>query len=440
MSFATSAMDIIAWLESAVDTTSGGKRIRERYNISQAAWINRYRSDCGIESAYAFLCAWQYTRDAKYLNLARELYAGIVAMQNGDGSFPYYAGVTRSYTNDNSEVAIFLLRMAEIDKANAGVYRAKALEVADYLLSIQNSDGSWQRSTTDAAKTALFTAHAVSALSMAYKFTGNKESYRSAVVLALDWIAGKILPSGRITLAGANETQRPPSSDQAVVVRAFAHAELYVADGSTPAAWRENRMKLLNWLTQLITAEGAIQNGLGEGANGADTINVADHVYTTAFAVEAFYCSYCVDGNMECWEMALRAVRFVQGNLYYSGTPAVNGVIRGVFNLKNRDWDTSEAALDSSEQGGGNMVYTGWTNAPLAALLFAFDAYVSSDKALSYRLGGATNRIVDANTGRLRVYADGATVQFPVCGANSVRATPVRLCENGTILTLANPL
>lgn len=44
------------------------------------------------------------------------------------------------------------------------------------------------------------------------------------------------------------------------------------------------------------------------------------------------------------------------------------------------------------------MVYTGWTNAPLAALMFVFDAYVSNDTTLSYRLGGEKNHMDDANT------------------------------------------
>ena len=434
MSFETSALNIINWLESAVDTATAGKLIRERYKIPDSAWVNRYRSDCGIEAAYAFLMAWRYTRTEKYLTLSRELYSGVAALQNDDGSFPYYSGVTRSYTNDNAEVAIFLLRMAEVDEANAAVYRAKALEVTDYLLSIQNSDGSWQRSTEDATASPLFTAHAVSALATAYRYTDNQTGYRNAVTSALGWISGKILSSGMITLAGAGETQRPPSSDQAIVIRAFAHAELFIENN---ASWRRNRNTLMAWFSQLITEDGAVKNGLGTGANGADTENVTDHVYTTAFAVEAFYYCFCVDGNLSYLNIAMKIVKFIQSNVFYSADPNLNGVIRGAFNLKDKNWDTSEAALDTSGQGGGNVAYTGWTNAPLAAHMIAFAEAARNETTLSVFVNNKKIRIAADNKGALRLGVDGTVMKFPVTEETGVLSSPIKIHANGGTQSLA---
>lgn len=434
MSFETSALDIINWLESAVDTATTGKLIKERYKIPDSAWVNRYRSDCAMEAAYAFLLAWRYTGTEKYLTLSRELYSGASSLQNDDGSFPYYSGVTRSYTNDNAEVAIFLLRMAEIDKENTKLYRSKALEVTDYLLSIQNADGSWRRSTDDATASPLFTAHAVSALATAYKYTGNQTGYKNAIASALGWISGKILPSGMITLAGAGETQRPPSSDQAIVIRAFAHAELFVENNT---AWRQNRDTLMAWFSQLITEDGAVKNGLGTGANGADTENVTDHVYTTAFAVEAFFYSFCADGNTAYFRNAMKILRFVQRNVYYSAVPELNGVVRGAFSLKDKNWDTSEAALDTNGQGGGNVAYTGWTNAPLAAHLMEFADSARNETLLSVFANNKRIRIAADNKGVLRLGVDGKTVKFPVTEETGVHASLVKIHSNGNNHTLA---
>ena len=429
MSLESSAMDIVNWLESAVDTVTAGKRIRERYSITDSAWISRYRSDCGIESAYAFLKAWEYTGDEKYLTLSRELYDGIVAMQNADGSFPYFSGVVRYYTNDNSEVAIFLFRMAEIDKENATKYRAKGLEVTDNLLNIQYDDGSWQMSTQKPSATVAFTAHAVSALSIGYKFTGNKAAYKAAIESALAWISGKILTDGRVPYC---ETHRPPSSDQAITIRAFAHAELFVPDSENVLAWRKDRQKLMSWFEQLITDDGAVRNGLGKGVNIADTPNVTDHVYTTAFAIEAFYYSFCADGLLEYLEKAIRIVRFVQSNIYYSNVAEVNGVVRGAFNIADKNWDTSDAGLDANEQGGGNMVYTGWTNAPLAAHLFSFGYLLKNTALLSFFANNKAVRIADKDDGALKLFANGETLSFPIASEISLCASPVKIYANGT--------
>lgn len=343
------AMGIVNWLETAVDNTSYGRLIRERYSLTTMSWISRYRTDCATEAAYAFLKAWKYTGDEKYLSIARNLFHGICNLQHADGSFPYHTGSSIAYTNDNSEVAIFLFRMAEVDNEYALAYREKALDITDWLVSIQKEDGSWERSTVTYSRTACFTAHAISAISMAYKFTNNREAYKSAVENGLAFISTKIRSNGMITLMGANEAQRPPSSDQSICIRGIAHAELYINDLSDREIWIANRKKLIAWLEQCITEEGAVQNGLGAGANGADTINVTDYVYTLPFTVEAFYYSALVDGNMDYLKTSMQIVRFTQGNIYYSKFPNANGVLRGAFNITKRNWDTSDAVLDAGE-------------------------------------------------------------------------------------------
>lgn len=433
-----SAMGIINWLETAVDNTQWGYLIRERYSLANMAWISRYRTDCTTEAAYAFMKAWKHTGDAKFLTLARSLFDGICNLQHENGSFPYHTGSSIAYTNDNSEVAIFLLRMAEVDNENASAYRQKALDITDWLVSIQKSDGSWQRSTATLESTACFTAHAVSAISMAYKFTNTREAYKTAVENGLAFIGTKIRSSGMVTLMGYNEAQRPPSSDQSICVRGCACAELFIDDLTNRETWMANRKTLTAWLEQCVTKEGAVRNGLGTGANGADTVNVTDYVYTLPFAVEAFYYSALVDGNAGYLKTAVQIMRFTQGNIYYSDIENANGVLRGAFNITNRNWDTSDAVLDSSEQGGGNMIYTGWTNAPMAAHLFNFSSAVDKDVVLSIETDVKTERFLPDDNGTMGICIEGNAVMFPITNADSMSASAVKLFANGTKQALAH--
>ena len=438
MSMNDSAMGIVNWLETAVDKTQWGSLIRERYSLTNMAWISRYRTDCTTEAAYAFLKAWKHTGDKKYLTLARNLFYGICNLQHTNGAFPYHTGSDIEYTNDNSEVAIFLLRMAEIDSENAYAYREKALNITDWLVSIQNANGSWRRSSADSNPTACFSAHAISAISMAYKFTNNRDVYKAAVESGLAYISTRIRTSGRIELMGGNEAQRPPSSDQSICVRGFAHAELYIDDLSNRETWKANRKTLIAWLEQCVTEEGAVRNGLGQGANGADTVNVTDYVYTLPFTVEAFYFSALVDGDVGYLETAIKIVRFAQGNVYYSNTINANGVLRGAFNITKRNWDTSDAVLDSGEQGGGNMIYTGWTNAPMAAHFFDYSGVVSSGVTLSIETDVKTDRFLPNDNGLMGIFVDGNTANFPMVADESVAASSVKLFANGKKQALAH--
>ena len=367
-----SAREVLTWLESAADTLENGDiLIRERYDMSNRSWISIYRPDCNIESAFAFLCAWKQTGDKRYLLLARKVFSSIAKFQNPDGSFPFADRKDRHvYTNDNSEVPIFLMRMAEIDRDNSSEYLGVAKKATDFLLGIQNEDGSWRVVDNDSSRTAMFTAHAIAALAMA---GADNPSYQAAVEKGIDFIRTQVLPSGRVLTCcevhPGTEYWRPPSSDQAICVRGIAMAEYYLPGHPRVAEWKQLRHSLLSWLDGLLHESGALSNGLGEGINGADLPELTDNVYSTAFGIEAYLWSWRLDAEQGHKAALDGLLEFCNGNLYHSDDPSSDGVFRGAYNLEEGNWNTSRLVLNSGNEGGSAMVYSGWANAPLASWL-----------------------------------------------------------------------
>ena len=443
MDFTNSATTILEWLKIAIDDTSEGKRVKERYMMNRNSWKVWYRPDCNIETAYAFLKAWEYTKDDIYLQLARDVYTSIVKLQRSDGSFPFaHTGDTHTYTNDNSEVPIFLFRMAEIDTEWANTYRETALKGIDFILSLQNSNGSWRVVDNDTHTPAMFTAHAVSGLATAYNYTTNKSGYKTAIEKGLDFIATQILESGRVKccyeINSGTEYWRPPSSDQAICIRAFAHAEYYVTDSSKINEWKTNRLKLLNWFDQLIDTSGAIKNGLGESINGADLTGLTDHVYTTAFGIEAYYWSYLVDNNNTYLDKAMAITNFSANNLYYSDDANANGVIRGAYNIRDNNWDTSSLILNGGQEGGADMLYTGWVNAPLVALFFTLSDINGCTCIMKVYDGSniiniPIYEITEKANGCLRIYLNNKINYIPLTEVDNKNASNIHIYVDDNI-------
>lgn len=373
-----SSKDLLLWLSLSVDDTANGKRVKERYRMDTNAWITVYRPDCNLETAVAFLKGYQTFGTSTYLTLARSIIQSVLLLQNQNGSFPFSHIRTTVYTNDNSEDAIFLIRAAEIDSENAGTYISVALDIADFLLTTQNQDGSWPVSNENSTKTALFTGHAVSALSTVYQYgsPAQKSNYQAAIENGISFIETQILTGGRVRCCyevnSSTEFWRAPSSDQAVCVRALALAEYKLPDNPNLSTWENARSSMAGFLDTLISSDGAVRNGPGQHINGADITYYTDHIYTTAFGIEAYLWSWMATNDSQYETTAEKIVEFCNSNLYYSNNQNANGVIRGAYNIRDNNWDTHELTIDSQAQVGSNQLYTGWCNAPIALWLLTF--------------------------------------------------------------------
>lgn len=361
------------WLINLATYTANGETyVKERYRMDTWAWSSGATAMACAQSALAYLYLWQYTGNAEYLTTARNLVTSLEKGRDSSGGFPMfiYGGTDHNiYTGGNSEVPVSLFRMAEIDTVNASTYITNGLRSTDYLLSIQNSDGSWRTVTNDATKTALFTAQAVTALSMGYQHTSNKSGYQTAIEKGINYISSQLLSDGRIkTCREANpgtEYWRPPTSDQSIVIRGLATAEYYLPTNQNVSSWRSLRQTLLVYLNNCIGTEGAVRNGLETTDLPNDFYGLTDHVYTTAWAIEAYYLSGLVDDSESEINTAKGIIDFCSGNLYFSTNVNINGTIRGAYNIQDGNWDTSALTQDAGNEGGAEMIYVGWVMAPI---------------------------------------------------------------------------
>lgn len=370
------------WLINLATYTADGETyVKERYRMDNWSWSSGATAMACAQSAWMYLKLWQYTGNSNYLTTARNLVTSLEKGRDSSGGFPMfiYGGSDHNiYTGGNSEVPISLFRCAEIDTDNAETYITNALRSTDYLLSIQNSNGSWRTVTNDTSQTALFTAQAVSALAMGYQHTANKSGYQTAIEKGIAFIQTQLLSDNRIRTCRevnpSTEYWRPPTSDQSIVIRGLAMAEYYLPNNSNVSSWRTLRQTLLLYLNQCIGSEGAVRNGLETTNLPNDFYGLTDHVYTTSWAIEAYHFCGLVDNNQTEMNTSKGIVDFCKGNLYFNvGNVNTNGTIRGAYNIQDDNWDTSALTQDSGNEGGAEMIYVGWVMSPICTWMMIFN-------------------------------------------------------------------
>lgn len=373
------------WLINlATYTANGSTYCKERYRMDTGKWVNGATAIAMGEIALTYLQLWKYYNNESYRTTARNIVSALEAgrrSSNGFSMYVYGGSDNRQYTGGNSEVPLMLFRCAEIDSDYAPTYIASALTSTDFLLGIQNSDGSWRTSSANSAKTAMFTAQAIGALASGYRYaTKAKQTlYKTAVEKGIAYIQTQLMQDGRIKTShdnGSNEEWwRPPTSDQAIVIRGLAIAEYYLPNDEYASSWRTLRQTLLSYLNQCIGSEGAVRNGLGNSGLPNDYYGLTDHIYTTSWAIEAYCYSALVDKSQSEINISKGIVDFCKGNLYFDvDNVNTNGTLRGAYNVQDGNWDTSALVQDSGNEGGADMIYVGWVMSPILTWMIEYSA------------------------------------------------------------------
>lgn len=373
-------------LTKATYTIDANTYVKERYRMDTSQWVNGATAIACAQAMLTYATLWEYTGDNSYLTLARELYSGLHDGRKNDGGFEMYVyhpgggGQNDKYTGGNSETPINLFRVADIDTEYSTYYIQEGLLSTEYLLTTQNNDGSWRTSVKEAAKSSMFTAQAIAAIAMGYSYTTNKAAYKAAIENGFAFISTRLLPDGRIKTTVeesvetgyASEFWRPPTSDQAIVIRGLAIVELHMKDYMDVSSITAFRQSLMSYLDDCIGTEGSVRNGLGTSSLANDIYGITDHVYTTSWAVEAYYFSSLMDNSNSELAISKRIIDFCSGNLYFSNNLNSNGTIRGAYNVQDDNWDTSALQQDASNEGGADQIYVGWVMAPILTWMLKY--------------------------------------------------------------------
>ena len=405
-----------------------------------------------IQAAFAYYSLWNQTGDSIYLAKARDLTYNSFEGLNNDGCFIYDLDGQDStiYLGGNCEDVIYLCLFADLDSDNASEYHTVAKSVIDWILKMQNSNGGWAMNGN--AWSPLGTGHALSALSYYYQYLPNNEkaTVLNQIEQGISFLLTKQVASGRFLCGNEclpkHENWRSPSSDHCIALRGLAMCEYFFPDNQNVQTWHTARMKALDYLYTLIDKSGAVVNGEYDGVsgtqlNGADFNFLTDHVYTTRYAIDAFEWCYKIDHDNDEMETIYGICQFCNGNLFENTTDFnAKGVLRGAYNLRDKNWDTSMMDMSGSAaggEGGADMVYVGSVNAPILGKLVLYNEnWEESIGVISpikiYNNGVTKNVLVnDEADSPLKVYYNGSIHNIVLVDDNSKYASNWRIRISG---------
>ncbi|MCL5998349.1 MAG: hypothetical protein M1546_20200 [Chloroflexi bacterium] len=378
----------LAWLRGMLVNPDGSQGVYERYRID-AGQINPWvRPDCTMEVARLFMAYGQYVGDATNMAIGRRLATYVVSLQRKgevgwlDGSFPFYRFCPRhaeevdigslearevTFPNDNGKIPERLVWFYR--QTNDELFRSAVRRSLAYLTQIQAEDGSFSRTDEGdeaALKGADFVAWPVIAL-MQGAMLFHEEEYRMAAVRGISWLYEQITPSGRMRTSfetAQTEAWRPPSSETAVALKAFATVARFTRD---PAAW-DGMTKLGKALIAWQDESGAIRNG-DEASRDASLQNdpdLTDMVYTNGYALLALQDAFRANGNAVYRVAAERLAQFLARVQCQGESDQWDGSWRGSYSLSLQRWHGRANQNNELDEGGMYSAYTGWSTAPIA--------------------------------------------------------------------------
>ncbi|GIK83874.1 MAG: hypothetical protein BroJett025_04960 [Patescibacteria group bacterium] len=183
----------LAWLMLAQDKTGDG---------GVSAWfslLNGWQPSYIETTGYiinTFLDAYEYFKDPQYRSRAIKMADFLLKMQLPNGAYKLY---TPKQKNDDA-VVVFnmgqdLIGISAIyELTNNKKYLKSAIAAAEYLLSIQEKDGSWVKNTYGNTTHTYHTRVAWGILKV-YQISG-KNKFKTAAIKNLEWAKSQQLPNG----------------------------------------------------------------------------------------------------------------------------------------------------------------------------------------------------------------------------------------------------
>ena len=376
----------LKWLKSLLVVPDGSMGIYERYRIDRQAVNHWVRPVCCMEAARLFMACGSFIENREYQDIGRRLAAYVMSLQRADGwfagSFPFYKFVmvasdeedigspessVFAFPNDNGKVAEILLWFYRQTGESSYAHAAEA--TLNYFARIQAPDGSFSlndEGDMPVLKGVDYVAWASNALWYGAVLL-NDVKFRDVGYKAMAWISQQLTEDWRVKtmyeLAGT-EGWRPPSSDLAAAVRAYAFAARYTQDFAIWNGMSYLAARLMSWQD----SGGAIRNcdDSSREASLQNDPDMTDMVYTNGYAMMALQEAYLANGNTNYRDAAERLASFLADVQCWGESGAWDGSWRGSYHLKRRRWYGRADQDNELDEGGMYSAYTGLSTATIA--------------------------------------------------------------------------
>lgn len=347
--------------------------------MGDGAFSTFLRSDCCLETAYAFRLYYEVTGQVRFKRIAEHLVRfTLTRLQEMDGrrrdfgAFAFRIGTDDKYIDDNGRILSILSQLYVLDGDPSVLAAAehltdwfcRELQTDHWLHVYQRASSSWLDFPSISCN-----FKALYGLSDFYLLTGEERVLRTVRKVS-DWLLPKQLPSGRF-ITGYEVSQgkyfdnEPVSAPTINAARALAN--LYYATGEE--RYRKGAEGAFSWLMALQDEGGAVPQADSESRDASEknSTQVADLVYGINWYPIACHLFGKTTGDEKVLTSGRNALDFLTRIQIKSSDAALDGAWRGSFDFRNNEWAGQNwTASNQQDEGGCFSVYSGWTNAPIA--------------------------------------------------------------------------
>jgi len=313
----------MTWLCAAQDATGSGG-VSAYYDLGRGGWVPAYPETTGYIIPTFFDYA-AYTRDDRYRERALRMADWLLTVQHTDGSFPigplWPHWRREPVVFDTGQVLQGLVRAFQ--ETARPSYLAAARRAGDWLVAVQEADGSFRRFEYRGL-VHTYTARVAWALLQLHEIHP-EASYRTAAIRHLEWCHDEQQTDGWFTNASFTPDSDPLTHTIAYTVRGLLEGGLLLSDESMIDSAR----RAADQLKSRQSEDGRLAGTFGPGWNS----NVRWSCLTGNVQLAQIWLRlFELTGDPTYQDAARRAISFVkQTQIRDAGVPGVDGGIAGSY-------------------------------------------------------------------------------------------------------------
>jgi hypothetical protein len=339
--------EAMSWLLRAQKTT-GNNGVSEGFHMYHG-WLPAYPETTGyiIET---FCNYAEMTEDNSYKESAILMADWLLTIQNGDGSIPdsYFR---KKMVFDTGQALFGFVKIYE-ETGNIK-YKKAAIKAADWIISQQEQDGSWVKYAAHNIPHVYYSRVAWSLLRV-HQITSS-DRYVESCVNNIEWCLGKQFDNGWFGNASFNMSNhhRPYTHTIAYTIRGMLESGIYLKEKRYVSA----AQKALDNLSSTISSSGFVPGTLDKDWNGDIRFS-------------------CLTGNVQLSISFIMLAKLMNSEEYYRIGEIINGYVKSKQNIQTNNLNI-RGAIAGSYPIWGNYIHFTYPN---WATKFFVDALILENK------------------------------------------------------------